>query len=73
MLDIDCRTGWFLENAIANDFNAARVEFSEKLAELTSERLKINVFSKPLETLDGLGKYDVIEHVINPREVIKGN
>ena len=73
MLDIGCRTGWFLENAIANGFNAVGVEFSEKLAELTSQRLIISIFSNLLETLDGLGKFDVIEHVINPREVIRGN
>ena len=77
LLDIGCGTGWFLEVAIENGFKVSGLELGKKLAELTAERLKINIFTDPLNKIDKNVKFDVItmfdviEHVVNPVEVIE--
>ena len=76
LLDVGCGTGWFLEQALENGFNAEGLELGQDLAEYTSKRLGIKVNCCPLEELSGecydvITLFDVIEHVPNPSQVME--
>ena len=77
LLDVGCGTGWFLETAIENGYNVTGLEFGKDLASFTANRLKIRVLTDPLTEIkedlsfDVITMFDLIEHVLNPKEVIK--
>jgi 2-polyprenyl-3-methyl-5-hydroxy-6-metoxy-1,4-benzoquinol methylase len=77
LLDVGCGTGWFLETAIENGYNVTGLEFGKDLASFTANRLNIRVLTDPLTEIkedlsfDVITMFDVIEHVLNPKEVIK--
>ena len=77
LLDVGCGTGWFLETAIESGYNVTGMEFGKHLAGLTANRLKIKVLVDPLQNIkedlrfDVITMFDVIEHVVNPKELIK--
>lgn len=76
LLDVGCGTGWFLETAIENGYNVTGIEFGKNLASFTANRLKIRVLVDPLTEIkedtkfDVITMFDVIEHVVNPKELI---
>lgn len=77
LLDSGCGTGWFLEVAAENGFNIAGQEFGRDLANYTSQKLGIQVWSCSLpeipidEKFDVITMFDVIEHVPDPFLVIR--
>jgi 2-polyprenyl-3-methyl-5-hydroxy-6-metoxy-1,4-benzoquinol methylase len=77
MLDVGCGTGWFLETAIENGYNVTGMEYGKDLASFTANRLGIRVLVDSLQNIkedlrfDIITMFDVIEHVVNPKELIK--
>ena len=71
-----CGTGWFLEVAREHGFNVSGIEFGERLAKATQDRLNIDIFTKPLDQFeknklyDVITIFDVIEHVKDPRGLL---
>lgn len=77
LLDIGCGTGWFLEYAKTIGYDVQGYEFSKELAQLTSKRLNIKIFSNKIDEIDHhiqydvITMFDVIEHVLDPLYLIK--
>ena len=77
LLDVGCGIGWFLEVAKVNGFEIFGQEFGKELANWTSKRLGIKIWSQPIEELnaeikfDVITLFDVIEHVENPLQFLK--
>jgi 2-polyprenyl-3-methyl-5-hydroxy-6-metoxy-1,4-benzoquinol methylase len=75
LLDIGCGVGWFLEAAKNSGFECFGQEISSQLAEYTSEKLGIHVYSENLESIedkfDVITMFDLIEHVMDPKVLIE--
>jgi 2-polyprenyl-3-methyl-5-hydroxy-6-metoxy-1,4-benzoquinol methylase len=77
LLDVGCGTGWFLEVAKGEGLDVTGLEIGEDLARYTANKLAINVRTTSLaelsldETFDILTLFDVLEHVTNPRALLK--
>ncbi len=71
LLDVGCGTGWFLEVAQDAGYAVAGLEVGTELARFTSEKLGVPVFTDSLTKLSASERFDVIEHVPDPRTVLK--
>ena len=77
LLDVGCGTGWFLGTAKEVGYQVFGQELGRDLAAFTSECLGIKVWKEPFpeipqeEKFDVITLFDVMEHVSNPREVVK--
>ncbi len=77
LLDVGCGTGWFLEAAKEASYQVFGQEVGQELAAFTTDRLGIKVWTEAFTQLNITEKFnvitlfDVIEHVPNPREIIK--
>jgi 2-polyprenyl-3-methyl-5-hydroxy-6-metoxy-1,4-benzoquinol methylase len=77
VLDVGCGTGWFLEVAKEQGFIISGLEIGKQLAEYTSEKLGATIYTVPLAELpatavfDVITMFDVLEHVNDPRTVLK--
>ena len=77
LLDVGCGTGWFLEVAKDQGYIVTGLEIGKDLARYTSEKLEAKVHTVPLtelpatEVFDVITLFDVLEHVREPRLVLK--
>lgn len=77
LLDVGCGTGWFLEVAKEKGFLVSGQEIGKQLAEYTSKKLGARIHTVPLaelpksEVFDVITLFDVLEHVTDPRAVLK--
>lgn len=77
LLDLGCGTGWFLEVAKSEGFNVNGIELGKEIAEQTSKRLGITISTVTIQDLPKTEKFDVItlfdvlEHVPDPKAVLK--
>ncbi len=77
LLDVGCGTGWFLDVAQAAGYAVAGLEVGTELARFTSEKMGVPVFTDPLtelsasERFDVITLFDVIEHVADPRNLLR--
>lgn len=76
LLDVGCGTGWFLEMAKEEGFIVSGIEMGREIAERTSRRLGIQIFTQEIqetpleERFDVITLFDVLEHVPDPRRVL---
>ena len=77
LLDVGCGTGWFLEVAKDRGYIVSGVEIGKELAQYTSKKLGATIHTVPLtdlpatEVFDVITLFDVLEHVNDPRVVLK--
>lgn len=77
LLDVGCGTGWFLEVAKEQGFKVSGLEIGKQLAEYTSKKLGAAIHTLALTDLpatdvfDVITLFDVLEHVNDPRAVLK--
>lgn len=77
LLDVGCGTGWFLECARDAGFDVSGLELGRELAKHTSDRLGIEVWSRPLGEMsvdapyDVITMFDVLEHAPDPKEILR--
>lgn len=77
LLDVGCGTGWFLEVAKDQGFKVSGLEIGKQLAEYTSKKLGAPIHTLALtdlpatEVFDVITMFDVLEHVNDPRTVLK--
>ena len=77
LLDVGCGTGWFLEVAKDQGYIVSGVEIGKQLAQYTSKKLGATIHTIPLtdlpatELFDVITLFDVLEHVNDPRVVLK--
>ncbi|NCO32257.1 MAG: hypothetical protein AUJ92_19695 [Armatimonadetes bacterium CG2_30_59_28] len=78
LLDVGCSLGIFLEGARAEGFECHGVEVSEPAARFAGDRLRLNVFQGtlhearyPCEFFDVVTLWDVLEHVPDPRSILR--
>lgn len=77
LLEVGCSTGFFL-NAARLEFDCRGVEPSTWAARIARERFGLDVHGGPFETFeaepgtfDAVAMIDVIEHVLDPRSVLR--
>lgn len=76
LLDVGCGTGWFLEVAMHEGFPVSGLEMGKEIAEATSRRLKIRIYTEAItelpasEQFDVITLFDVLEHVPDPKAVL---
>jgi 2-polyprenyl-3-methyl-5-hydroxy-6-metoxy-1,4-benzoquinol methylase len=76
LLDVGCGTGWFLEYAMQQGFTVNGQEYGKALADYTSDRLGVKIWSNPLAELsedilfDAITLFDVLEHTADPLEML---
>jgi 2-polyprenyl-3-methyl-5-hydroxy-6-metoxy-1,4-benzoquinol methylase len=77
LLDIGCGTGWFLEVAMREGFPVSGLEMGKEIAQATSRRLKIRIYTEAVaelpasEQFDVITLFDVLEHVPDPAAVLR--
>ncbi len=77
LLDVGCGTGWFLEVARDQGYVVSGIEIGRELAQYTSQKLGAAVHTVPLtelspdEKFDVITLFDVLEHVTDPRALLR--
>ena len=77
LLDVGCGTGWFLEVARDRGYVVSGVEIGRELAQFTSKKLGVTIHTVSLtglpssEKFDVITLFDVLEHVSDPRALLK--
>jgi 2-polyprenyl-3-methyl-5-hydroxy-6-metoxy-1,4-benzoquinol methylase len=78
LLDIGSSTGFFLSEAKYRGWRTKGIEFSSWSKKIAEERFELEVYAQPLEELnwpkesfDAVAMLDVIEHLTNPRQVLR--
>ncbi len=77
LLDVGCGTGWFLEMAKNEGFIVSGLEMGREIAEHTSRRLGIRIFTQTIQEIPEQDKFDVItlfdllEHVPDPKALLR--
>jgi 2-polyprenyl-3-methyl-5-hydroxy-6-metoxy-1,4-benzoquinol methylase len=77
LLDVGCGTGWFLEVAQNHGYIVSGLEIGKELAKYTSRKLGVIIHSLSLtelpatERFDVITLFDVLEHVPNPRALLR--
>jgi 2-polyprenyl-3-methyl-5-hydroxy-6-metoxy-1,4-benzoquinol methylase len=77
LLDVGCSCGYFMEVAAAHGFDVQGVEFSSSAVAAATPGLRPRIFEGTLEDMPINGKFDVvsafdlIEHVQDPRVLVK--
>jgi 2-polyprenyl-3-methyl-5-hydroxy-6-metoxy-1,4-benzoquinol methylase len=78
LLEIGCGAGFFLKVAERNGWRVTGIELSEEASRFGIERLGLDIRREPAETLnvpaatfDAVVMFDTIEHLFDPRVVLK--
>lgn len=78
LLDIGSSTGFFLSEAKNRGWQTVGIEFSAWSKKIAEDRFGLEIYAKPLEELnwpkesfDAVAMLDVIEHLTDPRQVLR--